>query len=108
MMTNPFERLWHDTMDIYRYNEDGSLPEAPTYSGIKCHYSMGTVQPVGTDSAPTMQSTNKLFCAPDVDIQSGDYIEVTQRNGNKVNLTVGEGFSYAYNQEFCVTRTDTA
>lgn len=107
-MTNPYEILWRDMMDIYRYNDDGSLPEAPTYSGIKCHYSMGTVQPVGTDSAPTMQSTNKLFCAPDVGIKSGDYVEVTQRNGAKVNLTVGEGFSYTYNQEFSVARTDTA
>ena len=69
---------------------------------------MGTVQPVGTDSAPTMQSTNKLFCTPDVDIKSGDYVEVTLRNGAKVNLTVGEGFPYTYHQEFSVTRSDTA
>lgn len=107
-MASPFEKMWHDTMDIYRYKDDGSLPVTPTHSGVKCHYSMGTVQPVGTDSAPIMQSTNKLFCAPDVDIQSGDYVEVTQRNGAKVNLTVGEGFSYTYNQEFNVMRSDTA
>jgi len=107
-MNNPLEKLWNDTMDIYRYNDDGSLPATPTYTGVKCHYSMGTIQPVGTDSAPTMQSTNKLFCAPDVDIKSGDYAEVTQRNGNKVNMTVGEGFPYTYNQEFSVTRSDKA
>ena len=105
-MASPFEVLWRDTMDIYRYNDDGSLPDTPTHAGVKCHYSMGSVQPVGTDSAPTMQSTNKLFCAPDVDIRPGDYLEVTQRNGNKVNLTVGEGFPYTYNQEFSVTRND--
>lgn len=107
-MTSPYERLWHDTMDIYRYNDDGSLPDAPTHADVKCHYSMGTVQPVGTDSAPTLQGGNKLFCAPDVDIKPGDYVEVTQRSGVKVNLTVGEGFPYTYNQEFSVTRADTA
>lgn len=107
-MASPYEKLWRDTMDIYRYNDDGSLPDAPTHSGVKCHYSMGTVQPVGTDSAPTMQGTSKLFCAPDVDIKPGDYVEVTQRSGIKVNLTVGEGVPYAYNQEFSVTRSDTA
>lgn len=107
-MASLYEKLWHDTMDIYRYNDDGSLPGTPTHAGVKCHYSMGTVQPVGTDSAPTMQSTNKLFCAQNVDIKSGDYVEVTQRNGAKVNLTVGEGFPYTYNQEFSVTRADKA
>lgn len=107
-MASPYEKLWRDTMDIYRYNDDGSLPDVPTHSGVKCHYSMGTVQPVGADAAPTLQSTNKLFCAPDVDIKSGDYVEVTQRNGGKVNLTVGEGFPYTYNQEFSVTRADRA
>lgn len=105
-MTNPFEALWRDTMDIYRYNDDGSLPDVPAHAGVKCHYSMGTVQPVGTDSAPTMQSTNKLFCATGVDIKPGDYVEVTQRNGAKVNLTVGEGFPFTYNQELSVTRSD--
>lgn len=105
---NPLEKLWRDTMDIYHFGDDGSLPGTPTYSGVKCHYSMGTVQPVGTDAAPTMQGTNKLFCAPEVDIRPGDYVEVTQRNGAKVSLTVGEGFFYTYSQEFSVTRADTA
>jgi hypothetical protein len=107
-MANPLETLWHDTMDIYRYNDDDSLPDTPTHAGVKCHYSMKTVAAVGTDAAPELVNQNKLFCAPDVDIRPGDYVEVTQRNGTKVNLTVGEGFPYTCHQEFSVTRSDHA
>lgn len=107
-MVSPYEKLWKDTMDIYHFNDDGSLPDIPAHTGVKCHYSMKTVAAVGTDAAPELANQNKLFCAPDVDIKSGDYVEVTQRNGAKVNLTVGEGFPYTYNQGFSVTRSDKA
>lgn len=107
-MANPYEKLWKDTMDIYHFNDDGSLPATPSHADVKCHYSMKTITAVGTDAAPEIANQNKLFCALDVDIKTGDYVEVTQRNGAKVNLTVGEGFPYTYNQEFSVTRDDKA
>jgi hypothetical protein len=107
-MRNPLEQLWRDMMDIYHYAEDGSLPDTPTYTGVKCHYSMNTLVAVGTDGAPTLINKYLLFCSPDTDIKSGDYVEVTQRNGRKVNLTVGEGIPYTFQQELAVERIDKA
>lgn len=109
-MKNPFEHLWHDRMDVYRWNEieaDGvskSIKEL-MYSNIKCHYSKDTL--ADTDNTiPAIKNSYTLFCAIDIDLQEGDEIIVIQRNGKKVKLTVGEGFPYSGHQEFSVKRGD--
>ena len=106
------QRLWKDRMDIYRYKEE-TVDEVTTskeelmHSDVKCHYSKGSLTDTGTDGVPTLINTHILFCALETDLMEGDRIEVTQRNGRVVNLTVGEGFPYTNHQEFSVKRDDT-
>lgn len=103
------QRLWKDTMDIYRWEEtevDGvtKSEEDLKYSDIKCHYSKGSLTDTGTDGVPTIVNSYLLFCALETDLQEGDKVIVTQRNGRQVTLSVGEGFPYASHQEFKVKR----
>lgn len=106
------QRLWKDTMDIYRY-EDYEVDnvtktrEVLKHSSVKCHYSKGKLTETGTEGVPTLNNTYTLFCALETDLQEGDMIIVTQRNGRQLTLTVGEGFPYTHHQEFSVKRSDT-
>ena len=104
------QRLWKDRMDIYRYKEyeeDGitKSSEVLKYEGIKCHYSKGRLVDTG-EEVPTLVNSHTLFCGSDVDLQEGDRVVVTQRNGKQISLSVGEGFSYSTHQEFSVKRDD--
>lgn len=107
---NPLERLWKDKMDIYRFtsvvvNGITKKQETLIYSNIKCKYSKGSL--TGTETgAPTINNNYTIFCGIEVDIQEGDKIELTQANGRKIKLKVGEGFPYTKHQEFLVTRGD--
>lgn len=76
-------------------------------SNVKCHYSKGRLVDTG-DEVPTLENSHTLFCGPDVDLREGDKVIVTQRNGKRVALVVGEGFAYSTHQEFSVKREDTA
>lgn len=107
------QRLWKDRMDIYRheeYEEDGvtKYKEVLKYTGVKCHYSKGTLTDTGEDGVPTLINSYTLFCGLDTDLQEGDRVVVTQQNGRQVSLSVGEGFPYSTHQEFSVKRSDTA
>ncbi|MFU0784500.1 MAG: Peptidase-U32-C domain-containing protein [Thermoanaerobacterium thermosaccharolyticum] len=107
------ERLWKDKMDIYRWievveNGITKQKEKLMYNGIKCHYSKGSLTNTGENGVPTLINSYKLFCSLDTDLQEGDKIIVTQRNGRQVTLTVGEEFPYSTHQEFSVKREDTA
>jgi hypothetical protein len=107
------QRLWKDTMDIYRYEkyeEDGITKsrKALKYSGIKCHYSKGSLTDTGENGVPTLINSYTLFCGLETDLKEGDEVIVTQRNGRQVKLTVGEGFPYSNHQEFSVKRSDKA
>lgn len=107
------QRLWKDRMDIYRWVEvvEGGITKQKKellHANVKCHYSKGSLVDVGEDGAPTLITSHTLFCGPDVDLQEGDEVVVTQRNGKQVKLTVGEGFPYSTHQEFRVKRVDTA
>lgn len=111
-MRNPLERLWRDRMDIYRWVdkvEDGVTKnvEKLVHSNIKCHYSKGSLTDAG-EGVPTLTNSYSLFCSLETDLQEGDRVVVTQRNGKKVNLSVGEGFPYTRQMEFSVKRDDTA
>lgn len=109
-----FQSLWRDRMDIYRWKEkaDGKFTgneKELKYSDVKCHYSRGATTNIPEGSAPEINNTShKLFCSIDADLQEGDSVVVTQRNGNQITLDVGEGFSYSGHQEFSVKRNDTA
>lgn len=107
------QRLWKDKMDIYRYEdyEEGGVDkfrEVLKYSDVKCHYSKGSLTDTGEDGVPTLINTYMLFCALETDLQEGDKVVVTQRNGRQISLSVGEGFPYPSHQEFSVKRDDTA
>lgn len=106
------QRLWKDTMDIYRYSEtevNGVTKSSDTlqHSGVKCHYSKGNLTDTGTDGVPTLINSSTLFCALETDLKEGDKVIVTQRNGRQVTLKVGEGFPYSDHQEFKVKRSET-
>lgn len=107
------ERLWKDKMDIYRYNNTlvnnvTKQKEEKLYSDIKCHYSGGSLADTGTGGAPTLMNSHKVFCSIGTDLKEGDKIVVTQRNGKKITLSIGEGFPFNDHMEFGVKRSDTA
>lgn len=111
-MKSPLERLWKDRMDIYRFEEikvDGitKSEDVLKYEGVKCQYSKGRLSDAG-EGVPTLTNSYTLFCGINIDIQEGDRVFVTQRNGKKIELSVGEGFPYTNHQEFSVKRDDTA
>ncbi|HBB30201.1 MAG TPA: hypothetical protein DC000_13345 [Clostridiales bacterium] len=111
-MRSPLERLWKDRMDIYRWeevvvNKVTKSKEELQHSNVKCHYSQGSLTDTG-EEVPTLKNSHMLFCSADTDILEGDKVIVTQRNGKKVTLTVGEGFAYFSNMQFSVKRDDTA
>jgi len=106
------ERLWKDRMDIYRWvevAEEGITrqKEKLLYEGVKCHFSKGSLTDIGKDGVPALVNSYTLFCSLDTDLKEGDKVIVTQRNGRKVTLTVGEGFLYSSHQEFSVKREET-
>lgn len=106
-----FERLWKDTMDIYRWEEkdiNGTTTntEQLVLSGIKCHYSKGSLTDAEDEGIPELISSHTLFCSKGTAAE-GDKIIVTQRDGKKVTLKVGEGFPYSDTMQFSVKRDDT-
>lgn len=107
------QRLWKDEMDVYGWegyveNDVDKSREILKHSDVKCHYSKGSLTDTGDDGVPTLVNTYSLFCALETDLQEGDKVIVTQRNGRQVTLKVGEGFPYSSHQEFKVKRDDTA
>ena len=108
---NPLERLWKDRMDIYRWVEyvEGGITKSKeelVHENVKCQYSKGSLADTGSDGVPIIVNSYTLFCSLDTDIQEGDKVIVTQRNGRQVTLSVGEGFPYSSHQEFSVKRSD--
>lgn len=55
-----------------------------------------------------IEYTLKLFCAPEIDIKSGDRIEVTQDGMQYILKHTGEPFKYPTHQEFIVERKEKA
>jgi hypothetical protein len=108
-----FERLWKDTMDIYRWMESEingvtqNVEQLIPPSGYKCHYSKGSLTETGEDGVPVLISSHMLFCSVGT-VLEGDKVIVTQRDGKKVTLTVGEGFPYSGAMQYRVKRSDTA
>jgi len=110
---SPFERLWKDRMNIYRWVEylvNGVTKnrEELIHSDIKCHYSKGSLTDTGTDGIPTLINSHTLFCSQGTDLIEGDKVIVTQPNSRKISLSIGEGFPYMQSMQFSVKRDDTA
>ncbi|MDF2907471.1 MAG: hypothetical protein K0R34_2792 [Herbinix sp.] len=107
------QRLWKDRMDIYRFKEE-TVNNTTTNvkqiisTGIRCHYSKGSLTNAGEEGVPTLINTYSIFCALETDLREGDEVVVTQRNGRQVTLSVGECFPYSAHQEFRVKRSETA
>jgi hypothetical protein len=98
-------------MDIYRYekikeNNITKSGEKLIDSDVKCHYSAGSLADTGSE-VPTLVSSHKLFCSVGK-IQEGDKVIVTQGNGNKVTLIIGEGFPYSSGMQHSVKRDGKA
>ena len=106
-----YERLWKDRMNIYRHvdvvvNNVTKSDDQLIESDIKCHYSAGSLADTASE-VPSLVSSHKLFCGVDK-VKAGDTVIVTQRDGNKVTLTVGEGFPYSGGAQHSVKRVDKA
>lgn len=109
-MSNPFERLWKDSMEVtgweeYTENNITKHREIPK-SSVKCHYSQGSLSETDNKEVPVLSSTHKLFCPSGI-VSEGDKVVVTQKNGKIVNLTIGEGFPYQGGMQHVVKRSDT-
>jgi hypothetical protein len=110
-MNNPLERLWNDKMDIYRWddvevNNIIKNVRMKVDSEVKCQLSKKVLTQPGENGVPLITNTFTLFCSIDANLIEGDEIEVTQQNGKKLTLKVGEGFPYNVHQEFSVKRSD--
>ncbi|MDF2486728.1 MAG: hypothetical protein K0R46_2896 [Herbinix sp.] len=113
-MGSPLERLWKDTMDIYRNIEEtvdevtSSHEELQLPSGVKCHYSGGSLTDTGEDGIPTLINSHTLFCGLNT-AKEGDKVIITQhKSGAVITLTVGEGFPRGAGMQYSVKRSDTA
>lgn len=113
MMGSPLERLWQDKMDIYRFkpvvvNNVTKSVEQMVQSGVKCHYSGGSLTDTGEDGIPTLINSHTLFCSLNTAME-GDRAVVTQhKSGAVISLTVGEGFPRGVGMQFNVKRSGTA
>ncbi|PHV72181.1 hypothetical protein CS063_01520 [Sporanaerobium hydrogeniformans] len=107
---NPLARLWKDKMTVYRFQEitEGDIThekDGMVCDNIPCKYSKSSLTEA-SEGAPQLVNRHILFCARDTDIKEGDKVVVTQRNGNTVELAVGEGFPYTSHIEFSVERKE--
>ena len=110
---NPLERLWKDSMDIYRYEEQTvnnitKNVKSLKQTGVKCKYSKGSLSDTGENGVPSLVNSYSIFCGLNTDIQEGDEIIITQKTGKQITLTAGEGFPYSNHQEFSVKRSEKA
>ena len=105
--------FWKDSMAIYRWKDvvkNGITKNKKVLvsNSVKCHYSKKSLNPLNTSETPDLVSTHVIFCSIETDIEEGDYVEVTLRNGKKVILTIGECFPYSNKYECLVKRDEKA
>jgi hypothetical protein len=104
---NAFERLWKDTMDVYRttkitVNDVTKTTEPLKYSGLKCHYSGGSLADTGEGGIPVLNNSHLLFCGLNTAIE-GDRVVITQhKSGKQISLRVGEGFPSGGGMQYSV------
>lgn len=79
------------------------------YKDIPCRVSKQSLSKNNqTDTVNQIVYELKLFISPELDINQGDTIEVTNRFGDKEIYKAGEGFSYNTHQEVILSKEDKA
>jgi len=78
-------RKWYtDLVDIYRVVDvqDGNLTKKerqPVATGVPCRiYQSAKPSPAMKSTAAEVQFSDRLLCAPDVDVRTGDELHVTR------------------------------
>ena len=114
-----YEKLYTDTANVYRYSKTTTTAGAtrtgigstPTISNMKCRISQKDLNSPIQSQTQTENNISyeiKLFCSPDIEIKTGDRIEVT-RNGKVIKTyESGEPFPYLTHQELLLYRLDRA
>lgn len=104
-----------DTCDIYKYektevNGITRFAEVLKYSGIKCALSRKSLAKAAENNTTEISSNSIVFFMPDVDVQEGDKLVITQQGAIKSKeYKAGETFSYYDSHiEVMVTRSDKA
>lgn len=112
-MYNPYERMYDVVMDIYRYQnakDDAGFDtseDVRVASRVKCRYSLSG-QSTASLPVPSVSASNQLFCGLETDIQEGDKVVVTLRNGKEIRLRVGEVHPYSFQYQCRVERDEKA
>jgi len=104
-----------DTCDIYRYEEAEvqgitKFTDVLKHSGVKCALSRKSLAKATENNATEISSSSKVFFMPDVDVQEGDKLVITQQGAIKSKeYKAGETFPYYGSHiEVMVTRNDKA
>ena len=112
-MLNPYEVLYDSMMDVYRYQnakDDAGFDtsgDVGVASKVKCRYSLSGQNTAGLP-VPSVSANNQLFCGLETDIQEGDKVVVTLRNGKEIHLRVGEVHPYTFQCQCRVERDEKA
>lgn len=79
------------------------------YKDIKCKTSKQSLSKnTQTDTVNQIIYELKLFICPELEINQGDSIEVTNKFGDKDIYKAGEGFKYNTHQEVIISKEDKA
>ena len=105
--------LYFDSMDIYRkekiknYNTGvTTMQEVLKYSNLQCALDKkDEVQTGGEIGTAYISAAYKLFCRPEVDIQTGDKLVITY-NGRTEEFESGEPYPYKSHQEVPVIKKE--
>jgi DNA-binding Xre family transcriptional regulator len=79
------------------------------HKDIKCRISKQSLSKnTQTDTVNQVVYELKLFICPELDINQGDIVEVTNKFGEKETYRAGEGFPYNTHQEVILSKEDKA
>lgn len=111
-MLNPYAVMYDARMDVYRWEEitAGNFTKNQKIlkaSGRPCRYSSSGQVSIGSPN-PSIQNSHKLFCGLDEDVQEGDHLVITLRNGKVVEVDLGECHPYTYQWQCEIERDDNA
>ena len=82
-----FSVLYEDKMTVFRYEQseteyktvEDRLKEVPSLTDVPCRISFASKDYADVPEYGNMTKFNPvLFCAPDVDLRSGDYVELNR------------------------------
>ena len=105
--------LYFDSMDIYRREKVKdpntgvtTMQEVLKYSNLQCALDKkDEVQTGGEVGTAYISAAYKLFCRPEVDIQTGDKLVITY-NGRTEEFEAGEPYPYKSHIETPLTKKE--